>query len=266
MNSFLVNLALRSAGLPLTTIQAPRPSLFGVEIRKQRNGLAEAHGIVRGLRLAEERTPGDGTELNSPVQPVGEPAATASEPPPASRQHAIPDRLQAQVTLIEPLNSLGSALLPFQAHREVITKIDVEQRRYTLSPDSRTTEPVGEPGRHASTVAPSRPIISEPGARTVVSPAELSTEWRRDGAQKTREAALPAATIRPALDESHTLLQFPKTISGSSPTPLSELPIHVRIGRVEVRGATPPTPAPARPTPPAPLGFDGYYRMRTYRS
>ncbi|MGH2398184.1 MAG: hypothetical protein ACRDFW_14670, partial [bacterium] len=81
-----------------------------------------------------------------------------------------------------------------------------------------------------------------------------------------REPALPATTIRPALAESHTLLQFPKTTPASLPTPPAQLPIHVRIGRVEVRATTAPTPTPSRPSAPAPLGFDSYYRVRNYRS
>lgn len=306
MSSFLVNLARRGAGLPTTTIQVPPPSPFGPEIHKQGDDLMEVKGAARGLRMAgepaaeyaasqaplrasssEQRleiSPGtpthhvpsiqrlSGTASSTPIQPsMGEATAITGTPsrdlPAPPRQHVIPPLPEAEVAPMEPPKHLSPAAPPFHTDRAVISEIEVERGRHATSPVAREIEPVGEPARPASSVAPSSPlIVNEPGERQVVSSAELSAEWPRDGAQETREPALPAPTIRPALAESHTLFPFPKVTPASASTPPSQLPIHVRIGRVEVRAPMAPTPTPARSSPPAPLGFDGYYRVRNYRS
>lgn len=306
MSNFLLNLARRGAGLPATTIQAPPPSPFGPEIPRHGDELAEVHVSARGLDVAEESTTGNAsgqsplrasssaeyrelpfeaptrpapsiqrlseTESMAPMQPaIGESAAIAKTPShgltPAPQQHVIPERREAQATPMEPPKGLGPTVPPFHADREVITEIMVERGRYIPTSAVQEIELVGEPARQVISVAPGPAIIiREPGKRQVVSPAELPAERPLDEAQKTHEPALPAATIRPALTESHALLQFPKLTPASSPTPPSQPPIHVRIGRVEVRATTAPTPAPARPIPQAPLGFDSYYRVRTYRS
>lgn len=306
MSSFLVNLARRGAGLPVTPIQAPPRSPFGPEIRKQGDELTEAHEAARGLRKAEEPATGnaasqaplranssdEGTELPSkapthhtpsiqrlsgaepstPFQPsLGEPAAPIKTPSlgprPASRGHVIPDRREAEVAPMEPPEASGSTVPPLHADREVMAEVDVKRGRQVItSPVAQEIEPVGEPARRVSSVVPGLPIIiGEPGERQVVSLEELSAERPRVGAQETREPALAAPTIRPALAESHTLLEFPKATPASAATPPSQLPIQVRIGRVEVRATTAPAQAPARPSPSAPLGFDSYYRVRNYR-
>jgi|GEM_PF-1863652 len=306
MSSFLVNLVRRGAGLPATTIQAPPLSPFGPEIRKHGDGLAEAHVPARGLYVAEEPTtrnapsqaplraspseeykelPSEaltnhtpsiqrlsGTEPGTPIEPsIGKPAATIRTPSlgstPAPQRHVVPHGREAQVAPMEPPQRLGPTVPPFHADREVITEIEVERGRHIPSPAAQEIEPVGEPPRHASRVAVDPPvIIGDLAERQILAPAERSVEPSQVGAQKTRETVLPAPTIRPAPAESHTLIQFPKTTPSSSPTPPSQLPIHVRIGRVEVRATTAPTPTPARPSSPAPLGFDSYYRVRNYRS
>jgi len=267
MSSFLVNLVRRGAGLPAATIQAPPSSPFGPEIRKHGDRLTEelATDNTAGQTPLRARSSDEppfeapthpapsiqrrsGAEFSTSIQSVlGEPTAAASTPPlwpRPPRQNVIPGRREAQVSPMAPPNPMGPAVPPFQADREVITEIDTEQRLHTPSAVAQEIMPAGESAYHTSSVAPGLSIkIEEPGERQVVPP-----------------------TIRPAPAESHALLPFPKTPSASSPTPASQPPIHVRIGRVEVRAAPPPTSAPARPSPPAPLGFDGYYRVRTYRS
>jgi hypothetical protein len=123
--------------------------------------------------------------------------------------------------------------------------------------DRQRRRPVAEAPLHAST--------REHDAAPVLAPQQPPPGRPRNGSPQTREATLPVPTIRPALHESPMLLQFPKATRSSSPTPSPQLPIHVRIGRVEVRAPTEPKPPPAAPAPPAPLGFDGYYRARNYR-
>jgi len=46
----------------------------------------------------------------------------------------------------------------------------------------------------------------------------------------------------------------------------SQLPIHVQIGRIEVRDAAGPAPMPTKTTTQTPLGFSAYHRVRNYRS
>jgi hypothetical protein len=294
MSNFLVNLAQRGAGLPATTIQAPPPLPFGPEIRKHRDGLAEelapgnaASQAPLRARFSEEsmEPPSEapthhapsiqrlsGTEPSTPQHSsVGEPEATMRTsslgPLPAPRQHVIPHAREAEVAPLEPPKRLNPAAPPFHSDREVISEIAVEHGHPTTAFAAQTIEPVGEPAPQVMSVAPGPPIIiREPGERQVVSPAELLAEPPRVGAQQRHETTLTAPTIRPALDESHTLLQFPQLTPAASPTPPAQLPIQVRIGRVEVHATTAPTPTPARPSPSAPLGFDSYYRVRNYRS
>lgn len=302
MSSFLVNLARRGAGLPTTPIQAPPPSPIAPEIRKQGDELTEVHETVRDPGMAEETTSGiaasetllrassaaeykdvssaasahhtpsiqrlSGTEYSTPIpSSIGEPAATTKTPslgPPSAPQlRVVSPRRELAAARMEPSDL---AATPYPTEREVITEIEVERDRHTPASVVHEIEQVGEPARQASSVISAPAIlIEELGERQVVALPELSVERPRIGAQQTPETA-PPPTIRPALAESHTLLQFPKVTPASSPTPPSRLPIHVRIGRVEVRGTTAPTPMPARPSPAAPLGFDSYYRVRNYRS
>jgi hypothetical protein len=70
------------------------------------------------------------------------------------------------------------------------------------------------------------------------------------------------------LADADRLIGFPKA-RAFAPVPSAPLPVHVRIGTVEVRAAPAAAAAPAAPpagaAPPAALGFDAYYRARTYR-
>jgi len=151
--------------------------------------------------------------------------------------------------------------------REDVTEIEVERDLHTPSSVVHDIEAAGQPAHHASSLPSAfEMVIQEPSQQQGVALPELPPERPRIGAQQVRATAQPAATIRPALAESLTVLDFPRVPSNSSLTPSAQLPIHVRIGRVEVRATTASTPAPARPSSPAPVGFDAYYRMRNYRS
>lgn len=306
MNSFLVNLARRGAGLPATTIQAPPPSPFGPEIGKHVDEVTETYGAARDLSMAEKPTTGNtatqallrassseermepspeapthhtpsiqrlsGTEPSTPKQPsVGGPAATirtpSLEPPPAPWWYVLPNAREAQAAAMEPPKRLDPAVPPYPTEREDVTEIEVERDLHTPSSVVDDIEAAGQPARHASTLpSASEMVIQEPSQQQGVALPELSPEQPRIGAQQMRETALPAPTIRPALAESHTALDFPRVPSNSSLTPSTQLPIHVRIGRVEVRATTASTPTPASPSSPAPVGFDAYYRIRNYRS
>ena len=102
--------------------------------------------------------------------------------------------------------------------------------------------------------------LAEAGAKR----AQLGSQGLQEGSQETREPAAPVPAIRPAAAESPMPLPFPKAHTTS--TPPAQLPVHVRIGRVEVRGPEPQSPAPATPSENISLGFASYHRRRNYRS
>jgi hypothetical protein len=277
MSSYLVNLARRGAGLPAATVQAPPFSPFGPEIHAHGDELGEAHVPALERHVAEENATGNasgqaparagspaglasraqthstpsiqrlaGTEPGTPAWSAAIPSTPAPGPTPAPRQQVVPDRRAAAVAPMEPPEHLVSTVSPLHADREGVTESDAKFGR-----------PVAEASLHAST--------QEHDAAPDLAPQQPLPDRPPNWSPQTREPGLPVPTIRPALHESPMLLQFPKATPASSPAPGSQLPIHVRIGRVEVRAPTAPTPPPADPAPPAPLGFDAYYRTRNYR-
>ncbi len=300
MSSFLVNLARRGAGLPATPIQTPPPSPFGPEIGRHVDEVTETHGIARDLAMAETPTTGNtatqaplrassseehgepspvvpthhtpsiqrlsGTEPSTSKHPsVGGPAATLRTPslgpPPAPRWYVLPNAREAQAASMEPPQRLDPAVPPSPTERQDVTESEVKRDLHTPSSVVHAIEAAGQPARHASSLpSTSAMVIQEPSHKQGVALPELSPE------RPLRETALPAPTIRPALAESHTVLDFPRVPPHSSLTPSAQLPIHVRIGRVEVRATTVSTPTLARPSSPAPVGFAAYYRVRNYRS
>lgn len=284
MSTFIPNLVKRGAGLPATIIRVPPPSPFGPEVHPHRVGPAEepAAGDIESpsplqASFSEEhgqpsfevpthhppsiqRLSGGESGTSAPF--AGELVASAGVPALASQGRVTSERREVQATPPAPSNPADPT---FQANRAVIIESDIEHNLHSPSP-AQAIELGDERPRHASnvTVGPS-PIIRT--LEQVLAPMEPSIERSEDQAQP-RESAPLAPTIRPALADSHTLLDFPRVLPASTPVLPAQLPIHVRIGRVEVRAATAtaPTPAPASPSPPAPLGFDGYYRVRTYRN
>ncbi len=301
MSSFLVNLARRGAGLPVTTIQAPPLSPLRPEIRdtfteadesapifRKAEGLATGNtasppsfstSSIEGYRERSQAPTHQASSVPSlsraeagpSIQPiVGESVVTPDTPPreavPVPRERVSLGKREADgISLPSPRLS-ASDDRPFHADRAVIDEIDVGQSRYSIAHMIHETKSVGEPPRYASGVAIGSPLlIQELKAKQILAPMERPTQQTEDGTQKRREPVLSAPTIHPVLGESHRFLQFPKATPASSTASSAQLPIHVRIGRVEVRAATAPTQTPARPNPPAQLGFERYYRVRNYR-
>jgi hypothetical protein len=235
MSRFLVNLARRGAGFPVTTVQAPPPSPFGPEIHQHRDKSMETQGAAPVFRRAEE--PSIGNTPSPSLSPTSS-FEGYRELPEAPTHHvlSIPPLSRAESsTSIQPMVGESAAT----ANRPLRGPTPMPPGRISL--DKREAEGAS---------------LKSPKPQT------------RDGAQKLREPALSAPTIHPVPAEPHRFLQFPKATPAYSTVSPAQLPIHVRIGRVEVRAATAPTPTstPARPNPSAPLGFEGYHRVRNYRS
>jgi hypothetical protein len=73
--------------------------------------------------------------------------------------------------------------------------------------------------------------------------------------------------IRPAAADSPAPRRLPAAALAAAPARATPPPVHVRIGRVEVRGTPAPAPRPpSSPAAPATFGFAGYTRVRTYRN
>jgi hypothetical protein len=88
---------------------------------------------------------------------------------------------------------------------------------------------------------------------------------RRGRAIAAAATLLPGVSpIRPAPPALAASLRPAIVAPTSSPAPAIPPPIHVRIGRIEVRGAPAPAP-PVAPGPPATGGFAAYTRLRNYR-
>ena len=80
-------------------------------------------------------------------------------------------------------------------------------------------------------------------------------------AEDTPDALQADHAIRPAQTERADAFQLPKVTPAPAQTP-APLPIHVRVGRIEVKGNAPSQPAPVNTTP---IGFAAYQRLRRYR-
>jgi hypothetical protein len=262
MSNFLVNLARRGAGLPATTIQAPPPSPFGAEIGKHVDEVTETPGAARDLSLVEKPLTGNpaaqaawrASSLEEHMEPS--PEAPMHHTPAIQRLSGTESGTPMQPAVAEPAApirtpALGPPLAPpryvLPNEREDVTAREVEHDLHTSSSVVHNVEAAGQPIRHASRLpSASAMVIQEPGQQ--------------------QDVALPAPTLRPALAESHTVIDLPRVPAPASPTPAAQVPIHVRIGRVEVRATAASAPTPARPSAPAPVGFDAYYRIRNYRS
>jgi hypothetical protein len=304
MTGFLVNLARRGTGLPVTSIQTPPPSPFGPEISKHVETVTETPGTVHNFAMTEkstaETTAPQGPwrasaveksvesppevpihytpaiqrlseiEPSTPKQPsVIEPAVTIRTPlvesPPVPRSYMLSDAGEAQATPMEPPKHL--AILSYPSAREDIAEIEVKRDLHAPFSVGHDIEVSSRPPSPSSSlVSAAAMVVQEPGEQHNATLPERSSERARIGAQPIPETSLPVATIRAALTESSAVLDLPRVPASSPPTPSAPLPIHVRIGRVEVRATTASPPTPAGPSSSGPVGFDAYYRRRNYRS
>jgi hypothetical protein len=101
--------------------------------------------------------------------------------------------------------------------------------------------------------------------------ADDSPESSRGEVQGSVHRLVISPRISSALAATARFDQLPRAVHASQPTPASQIPIHVRIGRVEVHppmaaSGAPPSAMPRASVAQSTLGFASYYRVRNYRT
>jgi len=271
MSNFLHNLVRRGAGLPVTSIQAPAPSPFAPEVHMPELGAIEAEPEATAESQSVARTVREALPHPAVQRFVARP-----EPPPTSPPRpAQPAPPVAGGSFHDTPSPLPTPALPSVPGREPPARpASVAQPATPPLPAPHAGQdlpaPAALPGvqvdqetaQGALGLPPVLFVQSAPAAASPVSGlVSVVTEGRdRTAAAEEQLPATPA--IQPALAELSASLRFPSVAPAPSPSPPTPRPIHVRIGRVEVRGA----PPPIAPSAPAPLGFAAYARVRNYRN
>lgn len=268
MTNFLKNLAKRSAGIPLATEYFPRASPpladdFGSGAELDENALEDAANLSPNTPLAS--SPSRAINLastsinqNQPVpDSAGRPKQESITPINSSSDHASPN----SVTHVKARPDAGPGpkgkTLDMQSSFQSQDR-DVDERIETGVLQTMTV-------RNETTHLQSnlRPLLSTRDAQTFV-PPQVFAEPTEEQTPRTQEVSPPDQTIRPAPRDRPISLQFPKVADALPRTP-SPLPIHVRVGRIEVRGNAAQQTSNVMSKQPAPLGFAAYQRLRRYR-
>ena len=255
MSNFLHNLARRSAGLPLSTEFSPTPPpVF-------KTGFNSGEGIEE-ITSEETATAGPQAALTEPIDMVSSSLTRAPMPAPEIKP-------EQPTSLSAPESESGTAITPILQ-----------------------TQPASEPALMAKAAAPSVPVKahvnaaperSEPIDQQAMTSVRQLTPITNDlhvlpaaphepqtalGSQvfaqpteDTPDAPQVDHAIRPARTERADAFQFPRVITTPAQTP-APLPIHVRVGRIEVKGNAPSQPNTVNTTP---IGFAAYQRLRRYR-
>ena len=252
MNTFLQNLVRRSAGLPLSSTAAPLPSHY-----ERRVGATEPLQEVASEETAQQKTEG---LAGFQIPGTSELSATAT---PAIRPLSDDQQSLTSQSLPNPAVPFNNSSSPVgdsaSQHGEPLRTISksIESQAIEVVTRVRAVEPVlnamsesEERSDSSSNQHIERPRVFAKAAGAHSSIGEISTFMQ---------------PIRPADAERPIALQFPK-VTAPPQLPPEPVPIHVRVGRVEVRGGPPQAPIRSTPANQGPLGFARYHRMRRYRS
>lgn len=249
MSGFLRNLARRAAGIPATVIRPAASAPVGPEFQPVSAGLAEqasetaAPAPYEGMELRLESTP----------EPVAERILNSS---PVVRVERI---LSTQSAM-----SVAPAPESFSTPAEPMFDPQPQPMKIPANPGVHPRE-----GIETRQILQQRPAFSEPDPAGLEQQQEPRAQRKADPQSveipRTADRVVSAPMIRPAA-EKPSYTRFLPYAEAPAPHAAASTPIHVRIGRVEVREAAPPAPAPTRPKQPEPMGFASYYRMRNYRS
>jgi hypothetical protein len=296
MSDFLSNVVRRAAGLPVNqgrlTAQAPFdgglgfratpepvPELFSTpDVTPNKSPAAEervAHSVLRQSSSTPTRSVDARQFVAAPDPSRISPADTFAAVP----EVAVSEPAHEPAPLIEvpesPIEASRSAAA--MDHRGSFPSVSAVPSRKVAGEQFVPTSPTTKP---RSLTAGFRTAIAEPEAQpsateitiTRSSPAASGGDPAEVAAappvDSNRKAALvrsaQGTTIRPA-STAVKFKQFPAP--GKAEVSRQAPPVvHVKIGRIEVRGKTSPAPAPPPPKPVAPLGFARYARQRMYRN
>ena len=252
------------------------------------NVIRRGAGLASGpVRAGAEVLPDRAVSQSTAVEPLSQSDAAAVEVHLEERVRA--DRTVDHVPeAAEPAASLKTGSVVNAATRLFIeppSRIETVQESLpatrsmpqALTADSPQTEPVaaasGKVSPHPTAeegtatmerISPSLPIRI---AKEVVGPATQALVPAPTSERRTVQVEGEAVTdaIRPA-QTAAALVRLPRVAKpnqGQEPPPN----IHVKIGRIEVRGKAAPATPPQPPKPAAaPLGFARYARQRMYRN
>jgi len=276
MSNFIENLARRSAGLPLAAECRPTPSPVFQNSFEAGEGLNEITseetlaGHVEAPPVLQSQT------LNTPAAPevqrsVPEPSRMSARETTAGKS---PSAQNTTTTVLQPAASVKGVVSekettpPLRTEAQTSTRLADDTQFVTR--DSELTPPT----ESAQTLPAARPLSLATNSPETTSrlPGEQESTWPEvtvkaigEIAEDKLELIATDHLIRPAATESTISFQFPK-VASAPPQPPPTMPIQVRIGRVEVRGAPPvheSTQAIPKESPA--LGFVSYQRLRRYR-
>jgi hypothetical protein len=257
VSDFLLNLACRAAGVSTGAVQPPALSALGDAAGEPENQ-AMAVGALDvpqsgGTPVAQRAAP-----PLPQIPPIQRSALEAAPPPTAGRSSspAGPAR---------PLE--GDLLAPPAPLRRDAPADPIVEHPAPVAAAWRPIGPRREPDRDAA------PFIADDDRavrRLESAPRAAITVPASDGSRSVEPIATrvdgsgPRPLVRPAAAGS-PMPDLPRRASSIPPAAATPAPVHVRIGRIEVRGAPGPPPPSSRPATAA-LGFTRYTRLRTYRT
>lgn len=276
MNGFLTGLVQRGASMPARAAEPPGP---GASIASGDS----AYALEAPPELVDAQ----------PRPPIATPrdmsAQTESVSAPAVRDAVEPSPLEFQITQViapQPSSTSRDAMPAPSEHEEKLEaqpqqraeSVVILEQSETRAPqllrqiETRVEPPLSSP----PIVEAARPIAATPlvdmsqashappAELEIVRPSSPHIEPLEIASHTARAPEVPEVTLAPARA---ALLELPRSTSPTASSMPTALPIHVRIGTVEVRPAAPaPVPPPSKnaSAPPA-LGFAAYRRVRTYR-
>ena len=251
MNTYLQNVVRRGAGLPLALTAAPRPS----------HGFERSVGTTAALQeIATEQTAQHRTEDSSNFQ-VAATSEFSRIVNPAIQPRPQEQQLPTSPSLVTPDDK------PPSSARDTFTLASEHEppRTNAKSFVSQAIETVTKVRAVESTQIGSEPPSNQKPTSQANERPKVFAKAVGKPVPRSGEISIAVQSIRPADAERPNALQFPKVAAGPQ-LPPEPVPIHVRVGRVEVRGGPSQPPTRSTPAAQAPLGFVRYHRMRRYRN
>jgi hypothetical protein len=272
VSDFLYNLARRSLG-SVESVQPRLPSLF--EKAQPAAGSLLAPGFIVSEK---DREPSADipVELDSETPPARGPVHSSAPEftPPRPRDTDFSMQEHTPLPALEP-----AAPPPAAPHSPVISQVPGALSSAPQLPQvDRPARPAtgvkpaaavdaasashfrgAEPQSKSTVEPPARPAETKP--RVPIAPATVKPQRKERGAKDFASAELPASLRR--LIESRSAYKLPAT--ASLPAAPSEPTIQVTIGRIEVRAAQHPAPAPTRQAGSPNATLEEYLRSRSQR-